>query len=105
MENNTKGGDVQTRITRRLFLGGVAAASVPGVSIASSANDPPVYREDLDHYYTFLWLELIALSNEMGVEMHSHSIMHRTGGHEAYQRLCKAGPPSSRAKAVLAIRG
>jgi hypothetical protein len=104
METNTKPGDVQTCITRRLFIGGAAAASVvPSIAIAS-ANDPPVSREELDHYYTFLWLELLALSKEMSVEMHSHAIMHRSGGREAYLRSCTADPPSARAKAVLAIR-
>jgi hypothetical protein len=72
--------------------------------MASAANDPPVSLGELDHYYTFLWLELLALSKEMGVEMHSHAIMHRTGGREAYLRSCTVDPPSSRAKAVLAIR-
>lgn len=89
--------------TRRTFLGGLAGTSLPPAVLATSNDKTPPTRDELDRYYSFLWLEFIALSKEMDVEMHNHSVMYRSGGREAYQRAVALEPPSMRAKAVLRI--
>lgn len=94
-----------TGTTRRSFLGTMAALPLPAAKPSSRPPpDIPPTRKELEHYYSFLWLELIALSKEMDVEMHCNSVMHRSGGRDAYQLACSAGAPSTRARAILAIR-
>lgn len=92
--------------TRRAFLGGLAATiPLPAAAALPQPPETTPTTHDLDRYYSFLWLEFIALSKEMGVEVHSNAVLHRSGGHDAYQQSFNDQPPSTRAKAVLALLG
>lgn len=95
-------------LTRRSVLAVLGALAVPPAAIAATdivpAPTAPT-REELERYYSYLWLELIALSKEMDVEMHSNTVLYRSGGRDAYYQTCDVQAPSERAKAVLAAAG
>lgn len=89
------------KTTRRFFLGGMAAASLPVASVVAEAANEAPSREELEHYYAFLWCEFSALSKEMGVDMHDAYTMHKSGGWEAYQAVFGGTAPSTRAKETV----
>lgn len=89
--------------TRRSFISGLAIAAVPVGASAAFPTEPRPTRQELEHYYSFLWCEFKALAEELGVEMHDSFTLHRSGGWEAYQQSCKTSPPSTRAKAILSM--
>ncbi|NTF35527.1 hypothetical protein [Agrobacterium rubi] len=89
------------KTTRRFFLGGMAAASLPVATVAAAPVIEAPTREELEHYYAFLWCEFKALSDEMGVDMHDNYTLHKSGGWEAYQAAFGASAPSTRAKETV----
>lgn len=89
------------KTTRRFFLGGAAAASLPLSASAASASASAPTRQELEHYYAFLWCEFRALSQEMGVDMHDSYTVHRSGGRAAYYAAFGDTPPSTRARATV----
>ncbi|PYE98899.1 hypothetical protein C8J35_103500 [Rhizobium sp. PP-F2F-G38] len=89
------------KTTRRFFLGGAAVASLPLVGAAQDVIEPPPTREELEHYYAFLWAEFRALADEMGVDMHDSYTAHRSGGIAAYKSAFGDTRPSTRARVTV----
>lgn len=89
------------KTTRRFFLGGAAVASLPLSAAAHAAVEPAPTRRELEHYYAFLWLELRALCEEMGVGMCDSFTAHHSGGIAAYKATFGSTSPSKRARATV----
>lgn len=89
------------KTTRRFFLGGAAIASLPLANVAQAAIELPPTRQDLEHYYAFLWCEMRALGEEMGVGMCDSSTAHQSGGITTYKAAFGNTLPSTRARATV----
>lgn len=87
------------KTTRRFFLAGLATSAV----ITPAAGTPVVAptREDMEHYYAFLWAEFRALSLEMGVDICDSHTAHKSGGIAAYDAAFGGSLPSTRALAAI----
>lgn len=91
-------------ITRRAVFGMAvalpAAMALPSMPLAAAAPT----ESDVTRYYAFLWMELHALSRELGVAFCDSHTAHRNGDIAVLGAGLDA-PPSRRAMAVLAAAG
>lgn len=92
-----------SNLTRRQSLGLLAAATIPPIALAgaapaiTSAAAPPTL-EELEHYYAFLWKEMMMLGQELGCGMCDSWTAHKSGGIRAYDDRFGGTSPSTRAK-------
>ena len=84
-----------------LFAASVAATPLPSAAFAASQSPTD---EELTRYYTFLWHELLNLSEEMGVGMlNSYTTIRNDDNRIVSANLDKA--PSRRARQMLKAVG
>lgn len=95
---------------RRGVLLGLSSATALAALGGVPASAAVPTRAELELYYTLLWAEFRALSDEMGVEMFDSTIAHGyggpgTGNHHRIVATIGHQPASSRARAVLSATG